>query len=199
MPDKTMIAKRLCTLVLGSLLACSLLLCACHANDSAASTESAEPETPKIDVVMNATPLVSSAIGLRNATVKRCGDAWYMSYVRSRVVPVVAPDRVETLNLGPWIAAKDYGATDARYDGSLTEWNDLYYITHDWSEYGQQILALWNGDHVTVNGRTVTVSWVCNYPKDSYYEEVRALAGEAPVVFQTCYPDSEYNRIVFAS
>ena len=184
------------SLVLATLLSCCLLLSACNASEPVATEE---PEPPKPEVVMNVSSLVSGASGLKDSTVKRCGDAWYMSYVRSRVVPIIAPDRNEALNLGPWTAVKDYGATDARSDGSLTEWNDLYYITHDWSEYGQQILALWNGDHVTVNGRTVTVSWVCNYPKDSYYEEVRALGGaEVPVVFQTCYPDSDYNRIVFA-
>ena len=199
MPVTTKLAKGFYALVLALIISCSLLLSACNSADSATSTEPSEPNTPKTEVVMNVSSLVTGAIDLKNSTVTRCGDAWYMSYVRSRVVPIVAPERTEALNLGPWTAEKDYGAADARFDGSLTEWNDLYYITHDWSEYGQQILALWNGDHVTVNGRTVTVSWVCNYPKDSYYEEVRALGGNDPVVFQTCYPDSDYNRIVFAS
>lgn len=197
MPNTKEITTGVTSLVLATLLTCSLLLCACNSTEAAAPTE-AEP--PKTEIVMNVSPLLTSALDLKNSTVKRCGDAWYMSYVRSRVIPIAAPERTETLNLGPWTAVPDRGATDARFDGSLTEWNDLYYITHDWSEYGQQILALWNGDHVTVNGRTVTVNWICNYPKDSYYEEVRALAGnESPVVFQTCYPDSNFNRIVFAS
>ena len=197
MSDSVKTTGRIASFVLAALLSCSLLLVACNSSEPPATTD--DPEPAKTKVVMDVSPIVTGATGLRNSTTTKCGDAWYMSYVRSRVVPIAAPERSETLNLGPWTAVQDFGATDARFDGSLTEWNDLYYITHDWSEYGQQILALWNGDHVTVNGRTVTVSWICNYPKDSYLEEVRALGGsEAPVIFQTCYPDSNYNRIVFA-
>ncbi len=196
MPDAINFLRGVSSLVLGILLSCSLMLSACNSSDTDISHE---PDPPKTNITMDVSSLVTGALDLRNDTAAKCGDSWYIAYVRSRIVPILAPDRTEILNLGPWTALPDRGATDARSDGSLTEWADLYYITHDWSDYGQQILALWNGDRVTVNGRTVTVSWVCNYPKDSYLEEVRALGGTEAVVFQTCYPNSDFNRIVFAS
>ena len=53
------------------------------------------------------------------------------------------------------------------------------------------------GDIVTVNDRTFTVERVFNYPKASFYEEVKRIAGDDAIIFQTCYPDSVENRIVY--
>lgn len=120
---------------------------------------------------------------------------WFDAFVHGQIIPVETVQR-EARAYGPWEAVPDRGATDASDDGSLTEWADNYYIAHDWSDYGKQILEMQPGDVATVNGRKVTVQTIFNYPKDSYYEEILHLSGEGTLVFQTCYPDSEENRIV---
>ncbi|MBR3326442.1 MAG: hypothetical protein IKG22_03870 [Atopobiaceae bacterium] len=123
---------------------------------------------------------------------------WLNAYVNSRVVAVPQSDGIGSASFGPWSATQDYGATEARDDGSLTEWAERYYITHHWSEYGQLIRSMVPGDVVTVNGQTVVVERVCDYPRDSVYEEIATLAGDAPVILQTCEPNTNLNRMVFA-
>lgn len=133
-----------------------------------------------------------------NATFQSCVSGWFSAYVASRVVEVT-PSRTETASFGPWTAEKEYGTTDAREDGSLTEWADNYYITHEWSPIGQQILSFVPGDTVTVNGRTVKIQRILNYPKESFSDEILELSGPDAVVFQTCYPNSDENRIAFGT
>ena len=123
-------------------------------------------------------------------------DRWYDAYTASRVVELTLNVR-GAVSFGPWSARYEPGTEDAAADGALTEWADDYYITHDWSDYGQEILSMQPGDVASVNGRSVTIDRVFNYPKNSFYEEIRHLAGEDTVVFQTCYPDSDYNRIAY--
>ena len=120
----------------------------------------------------------------------------YHDYVMSRIVPLEFPAR-EPEDFGPWSARKEYGAADAAADGSLTEWADNYYITHDWSDYGQEILTICPDDTVSINGRTFTVEDAFCYPKDGYLEEVRDIVGEDTIVVQTCEPSSTLNRIVY--
>lgn len=138
----------------------------------------------------------ANAYGVR--AINACFSTWFQEYVTSRVVPVEPTPR-EPLAFGPWYAEKDYSATDARQDGSITEWADNYYITHDWSDYGKQILSFIPGDTVRINDRLVRVDGLFNYPKASFYEEVVAVTGSDCVVFQTCFPDSTYNRVVFCT
>lgn len=121
---------------------------------------------------------------------------WFDSYCLARIREVPLTGR-EPMSFGPWSAMEDYGTEDADSDGRLTEWADHYYITHDWSDYGTQILSMEPGDAVQVNEDAIVVERVFDYPKDSYYEEVMRIIGSDAVVFQTCYPDSDYNRIVY--
>lgn len=159
------------------------------------------------DVLSN---IVDDVANLEVAAIQYCDDAWFSAYVCSRIVeaapglsfdPTVAHEYVspgtDSMTFGPWSAAKDYGATDAREDGSITEWADHYYITHQWSEYGQQILSMLPGDKVTVNGKSFIVQAIFDYPKDSFYEEIMRIVGDQSTVIQTCIPDADYNRIVF--
>ncbi len=122
--------------------------------------------------------------------------AWYDAYTQSRIVPIILNDR-GPLRYGPWAARSEKGTEDASSDGALTEWATNYYIAHDWSDYGQEILTMQPGDEANVNGKSFTVEGIFNYPKDSFYEEIMRIAGDGAIVFQTCYPDSTFNRIVY--
>lgn len=160
---------------------------------SAAKAPTLAPFAPQLALQM-----VDAADGYGTRAVDTCFSSWFHEYVTSRIVPIEYTVR-EPIAFGPWYAEKDYSTKDARDDGSITEWADNYYITHDWSNYGQQILSFIPGDTVTINDRTVRVDGLFNYPKASFYEEVVAITGSECVVFQTCYPDSEYNRVVFCT
>lgn len=120
---------------------------------------------------------------------------WFRTHSQARVIPVSITPR-DPVSFGPWYARQEFGTAEANDDGSLTEWEHDYFITHDWSEIGQQILCMSPDDHVVVNDRHFVVEDVFNYPKDSFLEEVREVVGPQKVVFQTCYPDSDVNRIV---
>ena len=96
----------------------------------------------------------------------------------------------------PWEADWDLDLVEVRSDGGLTEWSYRYYITHNWSYYGEVILDLQPGDVLTVNGESMRVEGIFDYHKDSILDEILALVGEDAVVFQTCVPDEDYNRIV---
>lgn len=157
--------------------------------------------------------LAQRGIATQITAIDQCWDAWFLAYVSSRVVnsvpgvtfsPAVSNEPVsfdpaKNTTYGPWKAEADYGAADAREDGSVTEWADHYYITHQWSEYGQQILAMRPGDKVSVNGRECVVQAIFDYPKDSFYEEIIRIVGPSALVLQTCIPNASYNRIVFGS
>lgn len=139
--------------------------------------------------------LVDAADEFGTASVNACFASGFNAYVQSRIVEI-EPTQREPQSFGPWFAHKDYFATDAHDDGSLTEWYDEYFISHEWSETGKQILTFIPGDTVEVNGLRVQIASIYNYPKDSYYDEITAVTGDN-VVFQTCYPNSDYNRICF--
>lgn len=123
-------------------------------------------------------------------------NEWFGVYARSRITELTFPD-TEVATFGPWKAVPDYGAADAKADGSLTEWAENYYITHDWSDYGKQILTMIPGDTVTVNGHTFVVEGVFEYPKASFLNEVRQITGDDTIILQTCVPNQDRNRIVF--
>lgn len=172
-----------------------LALSGCSHAEPAATQTSEEPtfapfsESLTRDVSDSANEFFSQALA-------SCVESGLRAYAEERVVEVHVSGR-DPVAFGPWYAEQDYYATDARDDGSLTEWSDDYFIAHEWSDYGRQILSFEPGDSVTVNGRHVVLEGVFNYPKDSYYDEIELLVGPDAVVFQTCYPDSEYNRIAY--
>ena len=120
----------------------------------------------------------------------------YHEYAISRIVPMSYEAR-ENVSFGPWVAPLDIGATDASDDGLITEWAKLYYVTHDWSEYGQQIRQMIPGDALAINGKGVLVVDIFDYPRDAYLEEIREIVGQDAVVLQTCEPGTPNNRIVW--
>lgn len=129
-----------------------------------------------------------------NASAQNFQNTLY-EYARSRVVPLSYTSH-ETMLFDGWKAYDDLGATEANPDGLLTQWDEGYYVTHEWSTYGKQILTMVPGDQVIINGRLIDVVDFFDYPKDAYVDELRSLVDMRFVILQTCEPDSDLNRIV---
>lgn len=96
-----------------------------------------------------------------------------------------------------WTCGADYGGV-APADGSLSEWAPHYYVAHSYGPYGEAILGLEQGDTVTVNGVTVTVEGAVVMSQQCAYEDVINRVGWDATVFQTCVPDSDDCRFVYA-
>ncbi len=109
----------------------------------------------------------------------------------------VASQAVEKPTSYVWTCARDYGGI-APEDGSLSEWAPHYYIAHSYGPYGEAILQLEPGDIVTVNGNEVTVQGSVELNKSCSYQEVMDTVGWEVTVFQTCIPNSDQNRFVYA-
>jgi len=151
------------------------------------------PSTFALNLATPATSLASSALTME---AYESINSWFDSYAHSRITKLTFPDR-EPATFGPWTARKDFATADAAADGSLTEWADDYFITHDWSPIGSQILTMMPGDVVFVNDLAFVVEEAFEYPKASYLNEVRAVCGEDTIILQTCVPAQDRNRIVF--
>ena len=152
-----------------------------------------DPYGPVPDLMMG---LIDGQVRLLYDEASNTYQAMIYAYARRRIVPMSFLMR-DPMHYGPWTAHKDYYATDADDNGALTEWEDSYYVTHDWSDYGKQILSIIPGDTVEVNGRTMRVADIFDYPKEAYSNEIWALVGEDAVVLQTCEPNSDLNRIAY--
>lgn len=120
----------------------------------------------------------------------------FRDYVLARVVPITMTYDSNQY-FGPWTAPEDFEAEEANNDGLITQWDEDYFITHDWSEYGQQIRVMVPGDTVEINGRQITVRGLFDYPKEAYLGEIREVVGWDCLVMQTCEPESDLNRIVY--
>ncbi|MBR3317058.1 MAG: hypothetical protein IKG21_04475 [Atopobiaceae bacterium] len=96
-----------------------------------------------------------------------------------------------------WECGQDFGGI-APDDGSLSEWAPHYYVAHAYGPYGEDILCLEPGDTVTVNGNLVTVEGDIVMPLYSPYEDVMDAVGWDATVFQTCIPDTNDCRFVYA-
>ena len=96
-----------------------------------------------------------------------------------------------------WECGADYGGV-APADGSLSEWAPHYYVAHSYGEYGDAILGLEPGDQITINGNLVTVEGAVVMPLYALYEDVMSAVGWDATVFQTCVPDSDDCRFVYA-
>ncbi len=176
-----------------------------------AGTTAAEAKTKATLSERTREALASGITTLGDDVLSQSTNTWLDAYTRSRIEAAepgidpmpdadaapVAYDPSANQRYDGWTAQPDFWAEEARDDGSLTEWADHYYISHWWSDYGQQTLAMRPGDRLSVNGRSIVVQGVFDYPKDSFYEEVMHLLGTKAVVLQTCIPDSTYNRIVY--
>ena len=147
-----------------------------------------------------AVTFASEAASIGAGVTTRCAfgsiNDWYDVYATSRIRELTYGPR-ERIAFGPWQARAEYGTPEAAADGALTEWADNYYITHEWSDYGIQILHMIPGDTVTVNGHTFVVEGAFEYPKKSFLNEVRQVTDETAIILQTCVPNQDRNRIVF--
>lgn len=88
-----------------------------------------------------------------------------------------------------WEAVETVNFDSANEDGSLSEWQVDWYISHDWSDYGAVIASLEPGDAVTVNGRTVLILGREEWPTGSINWDIYDAIGWDKVVFQTCLGD----------
>lgn len=180
-----MLKRSMCALLISSVFLAS---CAVPA---------AEVQTPNPTATIDLRPSLNAKVeGIEDKTLQTGFSHWLKAYVDSRVVGI-KPNNRKPAAFGPWSARTEHGTTDASDDGSITEWADNYFITHDWSEYGKQVLTMQPNDTVIINDKSIVVEGIFNYPKDSFYEEIMVVAGEGALVIQTCYPDSDFNRIVY--
>ena len=122
----------------------------------------------------------------------------FREYVLSRVVALEVDARLPR-TFENWQAADDFEATEASPEGLLTCWEENWYITHEWSSFGKQILGLVPGDVIQINGRRAKVGGLFDYPKASFSNEIHELVGYDLVILQTCEPMSDLNRIVWGS
>ena len=120
----------------------------------------------------------------------------FRDYVLGRVVELTYTVREAWVFEG-WEATEDFDATEASDEGLLTKWEKEWYITHEWSWYGQNILTLLPNDVVYINGEAIVVEGMFDYPKESYSDEIHEIVGRDRVVIQTCEPNSDLNRIVY--
>ena len=181
-------------LIVAVMLALLLGACSTTAPEQVAAPEP-EPDPPTASASL-APELSKVSASLEEHVFETAFYSWFDGYTQSRIIELELWDR-EPQAYGPWTARLEEGTEDAASDGALTQWAENYFIAHDWSDYGQEILTMQPGDIVTVNDRTFTVERVFNYPKASFYEEVKRIAGDDAIIFQTCYPDSVENRIVY--
>lgn len=126
---------------------------------------------------------------------KRVFESELREYALGRVVSLSYTSQ-ESMVFDGWVAYDDLDGTEASPDGLLTQWAEGYYVTHDWSEYGQQILSMVPGDQVVINGVPIDVVEIFDYPKEAYLRELRAVVDEGRVILQTCEPGEDLNRIV---
>ena len=129
---------------------------------------------------------------------KRVFESELREYALGRVVSLSYTSQ-ESMVFDGWVAYDDLDGTEASPDGLLTQWAEGYYVTHDWSEYGQQIRQMIPGDAVVINGRGILVSDIFDYPREGYLEEIREVVGPDVIVLQTCEPDTPNNRIVYGT
>lgn len=122
----------------------------------------------------------------------------FCEYVDSRVVAMEVYARLPQRYEG-WEAHDDFEAPEASPEGLLTRWEPNWYITHEWSWYGEQILGLVPGDVIEINGRLMKVESLFDYPKKSFTDEIYELLGRDCVILQTCEPNSDLNRIVYGN
>lgn len=89
-----------------------------------------------------------------------------------------------------WVAVENVNFDSANEDGSLSEWQANWFISHDWSDYGAVIATLNAGDAVTVNGQTVLILGRSEWPSGSINWDIYDVIGWDKIVFQTCLGDS---------
>ena len=89
-----------------------------------------------------------------------------------------------------WVAVENLNFDSANEDGSLSEWQTDWFISHDWSDYGHVIAGLEPGDAVTVNGVTTLILGREEWPSGVINWDVYDAIGWDKTVFQTCLGDT---------
>lgn len=88
-------------------------------------------------------------------------DIWYVSYTNA------------------------YDTSTAAADGSVTQWEEGYFIAHEWSENGQMILS--KPAYVVVDGTTYKFVSSMTVSYDTYWEEIEGYVhANGGIGFQTC-------------
>ena len=110
--------------------------------------------------------------------------------VSDAVMPIVSIDK-EALFARQfnWEAVENLNFDSANEDGSLSEWQTDWFISHDWSDYGHVIADLQPGDAITVNGRTILILGRDEWSNSVYNWDVYDAVGWDKIIFQTCYGD----------
>ena len=88
-----------------------------------------------------------------------------------------------------WESVENQDFESANEDGSLSEWQEDWYISHDWSDYGIAIANLEPGDVVVVDGRVILMLGRDLWPSGVINWDVYDVVGWDKVVFQTCFGD----------
>ena len=123
-------------------------------------------------------------------------EAAYHDLAMTLVVKVQVVAR-EPRDFGSWPAHDDFYADEAPDDGSIAQWSEHYYVTHNWSEYGKQILTMREGDTVEVGGVRMQVDGAFDYPNDGKLGQILSVVGDDAVVLQTCDDGIDLTRIVY--
>lgn len=79
-----------------------------------------------------------------------------------------------------------YGTEEADANGAVTQWDDRYFIAHDWSSNGQRILS--KPAHVVVDGQTYHYVSSRVVTRDTTWSQIQGFAqANGGIAFQTCY------------
>jgi len=106
-------------------------------------------------------------------------------------------DADETAVRYVWTSTDAWLDTTAPQDGSMGLWQDDYYIVHEYYEIGGQVLQIETGDKIMIDGHSILVAGTYLTPKKNTLEGIRSHTGEAAVVIQTCWPNSNKNKITW--
>lgn len=85
----------------------------------------------------------------------------------------------------------------AHDDGGANRWLPGFYVGHDWSDFGQKVLAMDVGDVCRVDGYEFVVEGVREYPSQHPVDLIRSDVGTRCVCLQTCVPGAARIRIVY--
>lgn len=94
-----------------------------------------------------------------------------------------------------WWSVPSWSTASAPQYDAIGVWDVHYYIAHNWTSYGETILALKNGDCLSVDGQRLRVVDSEYFPAGTSYEAVRARFGWDAWCLQTCYGDHQVRVV----
>ena len=96
-----------------------------------------------------------------------------------------------------WWSVPSWSTSSAPQYEAIGIWDTHYYIAHNWTSYGKTILALQNGDTLSIDGQRLMVTDSDYFSAGTDYETVRARFGWDTWCMQTCYGDSQVRIVAF--